>query len=113
MKKLIAALLGLALLAGLSGTPRAQELVIARPISTNALDPLLPARMSRYPAYIVPPAYVRQVGNEEFARRPIGTGPYRVTSFVRDEAVVMEANPSYWRGSPAIRKVTWRTIPEA
>src|SRR5262249_53582154 len=60
-----------------------------------------------------PPAYTRQVGNEEFARRPIGTGPYRVTSFVRDEAVVMEANPNYWRGAPAIRRVTWRTIPEA
>jgi peptide/nickel transport system substrate-binding protein len=82
-------------------------------IATNGPDPLLPARMSRYPAYIVPPAYVRQVGSEEFARRPIGTGPYRVTSFVRDEAVVMEANASYWRGAPAIRRVTWRTIPEA
>ena len=39
MKKLIAALLGLALLTSLGGTARAQELVIARPISTNALDP--------------------------------------------------------------------------
>ena len=82
-------------------------------ISTDGPDPLLPARMSRYPAYIVPPAYVRQVGNEEFARRPVGTGPYRVTSFVRDESVVMEANANYWRGAPAIRRVTWRTIPEA
>lgn len=82
-------------------------------IKTDGPDPLLPARMSRYPAYVVPPAYVRQVGNEEFARRPVGTGPYRLVSFVRDDAVVLEANPNYWRGAPAIRRVTWRPIPEA
>src|SRR5438552_18957984 len=38
MKTLAAALLGLAMLVG-GGPARAQELVIARPISTNALDP--------------------------------------------------------------------------
>jgi peptide/nickel transport system substrate-binding protein len=91
------------------------EVVNARTvrIKTDGPDPLLPARMSRYPAYVVPPAYVRQVGNEEFARRPVGTGPYRLVSFVRDDAVVLEANPNYWRGAPAIRRVTWRPIPEA
>ncbi|MCC7464386.1 MAG: ABC transporter substrate-binding protein [Gammaproteobacteria bacterium] len=82
-------------------------------ITTDGPDPLLPARMSRYPAYIVPPTYVRQVGNEEFGRRPVGTGSYRLASFVRDDAVVLEANQGYWRGAPAIRRVTWRPIPEA
>jgi peptide/nickel transport system substrate-binding protein len=82
-------------------------------IRTGAPDPLLPTRMSRYPAYIVPPAYVRQVGQGEFARKPIGTGAYRVTEFVPDDHVTMVANAGYWRGKPSIDRVTWRPVPEA
>ncbi len=81
-------------------------------IHTKGPDPLLPTRMSRYPAYIVPPAYVKQVGNDAFARKPVGTGPYRVTEFVPDDHVTMQANPGYWRGKPAIDTVVWRAIPE-
>jgi peptide/nickel transport system substrate-binding protein len=82
-------------------------------IHTKGPDPLLPTRMSRYPAYIVPPDYVKQVGNSAFARQPIGTGAYHVTQFVPDDHVTMEANPAYWRGKPAIDKVVWRAIPES
>jgi len=82
-------------------------------IATKAPDPLLPTRMSRYPAYIVPPAYVTQVGQAAFARKPIGTGPYKVTEFVPDDHVTMVANPNYWRGKPAIDTVIWRPIPDA
>ncbi len=81
-------------------------------IHTNGPDPLLPTRMSRYPAYIVPPAYTKQLGNEAFARKPIGTGAYRMAEFVPDDHVTLEANPTYWRGKPAIDRVVWRAIPE-
>ena len=82
-------------------------------IRTNGPDPLLPTRMSRYPAYIVPPKYVAEVGKDVFARKPVGTGPYKVAEFVQDDRVVMVANPDYWRGKPAIARVVWRPIPEA
>lgn len=82
-------------------------------VRTKAPDPLLPTRMSRYPAYVVPPKYIAEVGPEVFSNKPIGTGPYKVTEFVRDDRVVMVANADYWRGKPAIEKVTWRPIPEA
>ena len=81
-------------------------------IRTKAADPLLPTRMSRYPAYIVPPGYTQQVGAAAFARKPVGTGPYAVTEFVPDDHVTMQANPGYWRGKPAIAAVSWRAIPE-
>lgn len=82
-------------------------------ISTNGPDPLLPTRMSRYPAYVVPPKYIQEVGREEFARKPVGTGPYKMTEFVPDQQVVLEANEGYWRGKPAIDRVVWRPIPDA
>lgn len=82
-------------------------------IHTDGPDPLLPTRMSRYPAYIVPPAYVSKVGAAEFARKPVGSGAYTVKEFIPDERVVMQANGNYWRGKPAIDTVTWRPVPEA
>jgi peptide/nickel transport system substrate-binding protein len=82
-------------------------------IHTNGPDPLLPTRMSRYPTYIVPPAYVSKVGAAEFARKPVGSGAYTLKEFIPDERVVMQANPNYWRGKPAIDTVIWRPIPEA
>lgn len=82
-------------------------------VHTNGPDPLLPTRMSRYPTYIVPPAYVSKVGAAEFARKPIGSGAYTLKEFIPDERVVMQANPNYWRGKPVIDQVTWRPIPEA
>ena len=81
-------------------------------IRTNGPDALLPTRMSRYPSYIVPPAYVKQVGNEQFARKPVGTGAYRMAEFVPDDHVTLQANPGYWRGKPPIDTVVWRAIPE-
>ncbi|WP_254633673.1 ABC transporter substrate-binding protein, partial [Pantoea sp. GbtcB22] len=64
-------------------------------IHTIGPDPLLPTRMSRYPAYIVPPAYVKKVGASEFARKPVGSGAYKLDSIIPDEKVVMVANETY------------------
>ena len=82
-------------------------------IVTAKPDPLIPTRMSRYPTYIVPPGYIDEVGVDEFARKPIGTGPYKFSEWVRDDHITLVANEQYWRDAPVIKKVTWRPIPES
>ena len=82
-------------------------------VRTRGPDPLLPTRMSRYPTYLVPPDYVNQVGREEFSRKPVGTGPYKMVEFVQDQHVILDADPGYWRGKPSIDRVVWRPIPDA
>jgi peptide/nickel transport system substrate-binding protein len=52
--------------------------------------------------------------NEEaFFQKPMGTGPYRFTSWTHGDHIVLTANPGYWkRGIPKAEKVTFRFIPE-
>ncbi|MBD1400994.1 peptide-binding protein [Pelobacter sp. M08fum] len=46
------------------------------------------------------------------SRSPVGTGPYRFSEWVSGEKIVLEANPDYFEGSPYIRRVVYRIIPD-
>lgn len=46
------------------------------------------------------------------AAEPVGTGPYRLAGWQRGVRMVLEANPSYFDGPPAIKKVTVELIPD-
>ncbi len=62
-------------------------------------------------AYIVPKAAHSRLGRD-FARRPVGTGPFRWVEWIPDDRVVLEANPDYYAGKPSIDRVIFRFIPE-
>jgi peptide/nickel transport system substrate-binding protein len=59
-----------------------------------------------------PPKHFQQLGQDEFGKKPIGTGPYTFMEWVKDSHVTLEANDSYWGGAPAMKTLTIRTIPE-
>ncbi len=61
---------------------------------------------------MVPPRYVKEKGDAHFARNPVGTGPFRFVEWRKGEATVLEANEKYWKGAPAVRRLTFRVIPE-
>lgn len=61
---------------------------------------------------IVPPDTVQQMGNAKFGQAGIGTGPYRVVKWVKDQELVLEANPKYWKGAPRVQRLVFRPIPE-
>jgi len=79
-------------------------------ITTDGPDPLFRARMTLLAP--VPPKYVREVGDAGFARKPVGTGAYKLSDWRRDEAAVLEPNPAYWGEKPKFSRVTFRVIPE-
>jgi peptide/nickel transport system substrate-binding protein len=49
-----------------------------------------------------------------FLRNPVGTGPYKFVSWVRDDRITLEKNKEYWGqyGGPYLDKVIFRAIPE-
>ncbi len=60
-----------------------------------------------------PPAYTEQVGLlRGFCQRPVGTGPYKLVEWIKDDRVVFEANTDYWGGTPQIKRLVFRPIPE-
>jgi peptide/nickel transport system substrate-binding protein len=63
--------------------------------------------------WIVPKKYVEQVGPEGFKKHPIGLGPYRFVSHTPGIELVMEAFEGYWRKVPQVKRLVFKSVPEA
>ncbi len=54
----------------------------------------------------------KDLNTTEFNRHPVGTGPYRLKSWVTGQKLVLEANPNYFEGEPGICSIIYRIIPD-
>ena len=62
--------------------------------------------------WIVPKKYVEQVGGDGFKKHPVGLGPYKFVSHTPGIDLVMEANESYWRKVPSVKRLVFKSVPE-
>lgn len=62
---------------------------------------------------ILPRDARQSAGAQGFNDKPIGTGPYRFVEWRRDQQLVLEANPTYWRGAVNPRRLVFRPIKDA
>ena len=60
---------------------------------------------------IVSPSAVEKWG-ADFARHPVGTGPFRFVNWIKDDRIVLDRNPDYWGSAPKIERLIFRSIPE-
>src|SRR3989454_3023288 len=63
-------------------------------------------------AWIVHRKYVEKVGDDGFKKAPVGAGPHKVVSFTPGVELVMEAFDGYWRKTPSVKRLVFRSIPE-
>jgi peptide/nickel transport system substrate-binding protein len=63
-------------------------------------------------AWIVPKGYTERVGEEGFKKAPVGAGPYRFVSFNPGIELVVEAYEGYWRKTPAVKRLVFKSVPD-
>jgi peptide/nickel transport system substrate-binding protein len=80
---------------------------------TRTPDPVMPQRLAAYGGWIHSAAAYAEAGQAGLRARPVGSGPYRVASFQRDQRVVLAAHDEYWGGRPPARQVVFTVVPEA
>ena len=60
----------------------------------------------------VPPRYFQQVGSQKYGDAPVGLGPCRFVEWQRNERIVLDRNPRYWRGPLAFDRLIFRGFPD-
>ncbi|MBD5604221.1 MAG: peptide ABC transporter substrate-binding protein [Candidatus Eremiobacteraeota bacterium] len=55
---------------------------------------------------------VADIGSSRFESAPVGSGPYAVERWDRGSRIVLRANPSYFRGRPAIDRIDVEFVPD-
>ncbi len=82
-------------------------------IITKGPDPILLGRLSRISSGILPAAYFQKQGVEGFIRNPVGTGPYKLDKWIKDDRVELVKNTDYYGDKPQWDRLVFRTIPES
>jgi peptide/nickel transport system substrate-binding protein len=62
---------------------------------------------------VLPKKYIEQNGDDVFARKPVGSGPYRFVEQVTGSHIKMAAVDSHWRvRTPKFKQITFKLVPE-
>ena len=85
-------------------------------VNTNTPQIGLPPSLSRAVApegAVMPKDYIEKVGEEEFRRKPIGSGPWRFVRSVPGDRIEFEAvDYPHWRGRPHFKNLQILLVPE-
>ena len=99
---------------------RVKEVVIVSPYRVRfQLHEPFPDFMAFYgtmatgAGWVVPKKYIEKVGDEGFKKNPVGLGPYKFVSHNPGIELVMEANESYWRKVPSVKRLVYKVVPES
>jgi peptide/nickel transport system substrate-binding protein len=81
-------------------------------IETERPDPNMPGKLTGYIGLVVPKKYYLEQGVDKFGQMPVGSGPYKVTTFRSAEVMVLDAFDDYWGAKPPAQRLIWKIVPE-
>ena len=54
------------------------------------------------------------ISKTDYIRKPLGTGPFKITEFKTDESITLEKNPNYREsGKPYLDKIIFKSVPSS
>jgi peptide/nickel transport system substrate-binding protein len=93
---------------------RVDDIVIESPTKAtmkfSAPDPTAPQWMAFLGSYIVPKKYIESGGLDNFLKKPVGTGPYKLAEYELNSRIVLERNDRYWGPKAKVARVTIEII---
>ena len=93
-------------------TPAPDRVVIVCKEPTVILAPYL-SRVLSTEGMVLPKKYIEANGDDVFARKPIGSGPYKFVEQVSGDHIKLAAVDHHWRiGVPRYKTVLFRLVPE-
>ncbi len=49
---------------------------------------------------------------DKIGSHPVGTGPYKLVKWSRDDQIILQRNESYWGSKPKLKRIILKSIPE-
>ena len=93
---------------------KVEDIVIESPTKAtmkfNSPAPTAPQWMAFLGSYIVPKKYIESDSLDNFLKKPVGTGPYRLAEYELNSRIVLERNDKYWGPKAKIARVTIQII---
>ncbi|MDR1603803.1 MAG: ABC transporter substrate-binding protein [Gracilibacteraceae bacterium] len=77
-------------------------------VQFNLSEPYSPILANNMELTIVP---AEADSISDFANKPVGTGPFKMAEWVKNEKLTLEVNPDYWGEAPVLQRVEFYTIP--
>ena len=93
-------------------TPAPDRVVIVTKDPTLIIPTYLSRSLSTE-GMILPKKYLEAIGDDAFAQKPVGSGPYKFVEQVTGSHIKLAAVDNHWRiGVPRFKTVTFKLVPE-
>jgi peptide/nickel transport system substrate-binding protein len=87
-----------------------EDIVIESPTTATMKftqpSPTAPQWMAFLGSYVVPKKYIESGGLDNFIKKPVGTGPYKLAEYELNSRIVLERYDNYWGPKAKVARVT-------